>query len=177
MTARVSGNASQQETGSGHGTANTGAVAGTVLWSARLSACVTETALAAVFNVSVTAVRDWQAGSSPLADLPQPQLAALRTALHDIGADQRIVADLDTAMWCDLVIGAIADNDDIRCLLADPIASEKAFAELLAWALAGTVPDRYQCHVQGGALTDRVLAERATKALAAEGFRLAGFAA
>ena len=82
--------------------------------------------------------------SFPLTDIPAARVERLERALREAGANTRLVADLEPAIWCDLVFRAIAACDDIACMLADPAASSDAFRELLAWRVTGQVPARYR---------------------------------
>jgi transcriptional regulator with XRE-family HTH domain len=147
-------------------TARAGVVAGAVLRGARLSAGISEARLAAASGVTEDTVRSWEDGSSPLASLPLPRFEELEEVLMDARADQRIVADLATAAWCDLVIVAITGHEDASCLTADPVTSEDAFGELLTWSLAGRVPARYVPYAAvGPLLADSALVERVIQAL------------
>jgi len=119
-------------------------VAGAVLRAARLSADVTKNTLAVAVGVTRSTIRSWENGSSPLASVPAPEVQRLETALGDCGADQHLVTDLGAAVWCDLIITAMDDDEDISCLLADPITGEQSFRELLSWSLTGQVPARYR---------------------------------
>jgi hypothetical protein len=47
-------------------------------------------------------------------------------------------------MWADVVLTALADGEDVTCLLADPLAAEPGFADLVGWACAGKTPPRYR---------------------------------
>jgi DNA-binding XRE family transcriptional regulator len=132
-----------------------GIVAGAVLRSARLSAHLSQENLAAVTGVSQETVRAWEEGSSPLASVPIPRIASLEESLRASGADPNLVLDLGVAAWCDLVILAVAHHVDTSCLMADPIAVDPAFAQLLAWCLTGHVPERHQPYAENGAITDR----------------------
>jgi transcriptional regulator with XRE-family HTH domain len=155
-------------------TTHAGAVAGAVLRGARLSAGISEASLAAASGVAEDTVRSWEDGSSPLASLPLPRFESLEAALRDTGADQRIVADLAAAAWCDLIIVAITDHEDATCLTADPVTSEDAFGELLGWSLAGCVPARYVPYAAASPLlADSALVEQVVQALDAMDARLA----
>ena len=155
--------------------ARPGAVAGAVLRGARLSADISEAALATASGVSEDTIRSWEHGTSPLASVPLPLVERLEAALIASGADPRLITDLDPAAWCDLVILAIAGNDEsVTCLLADPVTSGAAFGELLAWCLAGRVPARHRPYaVLGPLLANSILTKRAIKAMDALHPRLA----
>ena len=143
-----------------------GIVAGAVLRSARLSADLSQEDLAAMTGVSEETVRAWEEGSSPLASVPLPEVATLEASLRANGADPNLIMDLGVAAWCDLVILAVADHEDTACLMADPIAVDPAFAELIAWCLTGHVPERHQPYAETRPLlTDPALIEQATKTL------------
>ena len=130
----------------------TGVVAGAVLRAARLSASLSEEQLVSGAGVSEATIRSWEDGSEALASVPVPQVDQLMAALRAADADPRLVADLDAAAWCDLIILALVDSEDASCLLADPLAREEAFGELLAWAIAGNVPVRYRPYAVKGPL-------------------------
>ena len=130
----------------------TGVVAGAVLRAARLSASLSEEQLASGTGVSEATIRSWEDGSEALASVPAPQIDQLKAALRMASADPRLVADLDAAAWCDLIILAMVDSEDASCLLADPLAREEAFGELLAWAIAGDVPARHRPYAGQGPL-------------------------
>jgi transcriptional regulator with XRE-family HTH domain len=151
----------------GHGQAGRpGIVAGAVLRSARLSAGVSQAHLAEATGVGEETVRAWEEGSSPLASVPLPLVAAVEASLRKSGASPDVIADLGAAAWCDLVILAIADHEDTTCLMADPVTNDVAFGELLAWCLSGEVPDRYRPHAEPGPLlADSALIGQATQSL------------
>src|SRR5487761_1474507 len=150
----------------GHRLTRPGLVAGAVLRAARLSARIDEASLAAAGQVAEHTVWAWERGSAPLASVPAPDLDKLQAALSDAGADPQLVADIGAAAWCDLVILAVVQNADTTCMMADPLASETAFGELLAWALAGRVPPRYEpSAIPGPLLDDLALIERVIQVL------------
>jgi transcriptional regulator with XRE-family HTH domain len=119
-------------------------VAATALRTARLSAGLSQPQLAAAIDAEVERVSAWEDGSELLADVAYPVIERLGAALAAAGADPRLVGDLTAGIWCDLVIAALADYGDASCLLADPIAAEDAFRELLAWSAGGARPERYR---------------------------------
>jgi transcriptional regulator with XRE-family HTH domain len=125
-------------------------VAGTVLKAARLSARLTQSELGEALGASEAAIAAWEDGTEPLAAVPYPIVESLETALT-ASAEPGLVTDLTAAIWCDLVITAVADTQDIDCLMADPTAAEEAFSELLAWSVNGHRPARY-CSFTGPGL-------------------------
>jgi len=129
-----------------------GVIAGAVLRSARRSAGLSPAQLTAAADVSEATVLSWDSGSSPIASVPLLQVERIEGELLAAGADHRLVADLAVAAWCDLVIQAVAGSEDISCLLADPLAREEAFGELLAWSIADQRPARYQAFANPGRL-------------------------
>jgi hypothetical protein len=144
-----------------------GIVAAAVLRAACASARMSEAFIARTSGVSEHTFHSWADGTRPLASVPVPRLERLEAALLTAGAEPALVADLATAAWCDLVLEAIAADEDTTTLLADPAASNKAFSELLAWAVTGRVPPRYLSHSPAGRLlADPAAADRAIKALA-----------
>jgi hypothetical protein len=50
--------------------------------------------------------------------LPFRDLERLKAALLEADAEPRLVADIEVAAWCDLVIAAITHNEDTSCLIA-----------------------------------------------------------
>lgn len=118
-------------------------VAGSVLRATRLSAALSRKQLATTAGVTEQTIHSFEIGREPLASLPVTQLDSLKDALRSAGAHDQLIADLEPALWCDAVLSAIAEHDDVRCLLADPLAREPAFGELIAWAVSGLAPARY----------------------------------
>ncbi|MGH3275540.1 MAG: helix-turn-helix domain-containing protein [Streptosporangiaceae bacterium] len=127
-----------------------GAVAGTALRAARLSARLTQGQLAAGISVGEASIAAWEDGADPLAEVACPVLERLESALSAAQGDPALVSDLTTAIWCDLVLAAVAGCQDISCLMADPAAAEPAFRELLAWSAGGPRPDRYRPYAGPG---------------------------
>lgn len=151
-----------------HRQSRPGVVAGAVLRAARLSANVTKSALAAAAGVTRNTMRSWENGSAPLAAVPAPDIQRLETALGAYGADQHLVSDLGAAVWCDLIVCAIADDEDASCLLADPITGERGFRELLSWSLTGQIPARYRLYfAQSPLIANPILVDRTFHSVAA----------
>lgn len=126
-----------------------GVVAGAVLRAARLSAGASESVLASAAGVTERAIRGWEDGSQALASERYWLVGELERALRAVGSDERLVADLAPAAWCDLLLVALIHRReaDVTGLLADPLARGVAFGELLAWSVAGRVPVRFRPHV------------------------------
>lgn len=143
-----------------------GTVAGTILNCARQSAALSTADLARLSGINVRTLRAWEDGRSPLSSATLPLLNGLTTALVDGGAADLLVADLETAAWCDLVIQAIRDGDDVTYLVADPAAQQESFRELMIWSVIGHVPARFRPYARPGRLTDRSLAGLVMEALA-----------
>jgi hypothetical protein len=98
-----------------------------------------------------------------------PRVDAVIAALHDAGACRLLTADLVVAAWCDLVIATVAASEDVTSLLADPIAAEKPFRELMAWCLDGRVPVRHRPYAAMGRLIgEPTLIERVRQVLSRE---------
>jgi DNA-binding XRE family transcriptional regulator len=147
-------------------TAGYESVAGAVLRSARRSARVSQARLATTCGVSAKTIQAWEDGITPLASVPMPTIEAVIAALHDAGACRLLTADLIVAAWCDLLIAAIADSEDVACLLAEPITTEAAFRELMAWCLEGHVPPRHRPYAAiGPVVRAQTLVERVRRAL------------
>jgi transcriptional regulator with XRE-family HTH domain len=129
-----------------------GILAGTVLRAARLSARLTQAQLAAAISADEATIAAWEDGLEPLATVPYPVVERLESALTGAGAGPGLVTDLTIAAWCDLVIAAIADSQDTRCLISDPVTAEEAFSELLTWSAGGCRPARYRPYAGPGPL-------------------------
>jgi transcriptional regulator with XRE-family HTH domain len=120
-----------------------GQIAGAVLRAARLSAGLSTSELAAAVDVSNTLIASWEIGAEPLASVPVPLTDRLKSALRTAGSEARLVDDLDPAAWCDLLFEAVTAEEDVTCLLADPLATEPTFTDLFTWAITGHPPARY----------------------------------
>lgn len=129
-------------------------VAGVVLQAARRSAGLSPRELAEALNLAEQTLRAWENGTEPLASVPIGQLDTLIATLRAADADPELVADIDAAAWCDVVLMTRARKEDTGCLLADPLASTRNFAELLDWVTAGNVPERYRPYASGTTFTD-----------------------
>lgn len=143
-----------------------GSVAGAVMRSARRSARASRARIAAASGVPENTIRAWETGSSPLASAPMPRVDAVIAALHDAGACRLLTADIVVAAWCDLVIATVVASEDATTLLADPLAAEKPFRELMTWCLDGRVPSRHRPYaVLGRLINEPTVIERMRQAL------------
>jgi len=144
-----------------------GAITGAVLRAARRSAGLTTARLAEIAGFSEAALRLWEYGDPPLGAEPTACLARLRAALHGAGADPQIIGDLDTAIWCDLIVTGLTDG--LCTHLDEPL--DPAVLKLLTWATAGVLPDHYLPHAHRGPLlppSDVVAIADAASCLASE---------
>ena len=140
-----------------------GAITGAVLRAARRSAGLTTARLARIAGSSEAALQLWEYGDPPLGAEPTACPARLRTALRGADADPQIIGDLETAIWCDLIVTGLTDG--LRTHLDEP--SDPAVLKLLAWAMAGVLPDHYLLHADCGPLLPpsdvRVIAHAASR--------------
>jgi transcriptional regulator with XRE-family HTH domain len=127
-------------------------VAGTALRAARLSARLTHAQLGEAIGIDERGIAEWEDGTDPLTAVPYPLLERLESGLTAASSEADLVHDLAIAIWCDLLITAIADSQDISCLLADPTAAEEAFRELLGWSIGAQRPERYRPYAGPGPL-------------------------
>jgi len=139
-----------------------GAITGAVLRAARRSAGLTTARLARIAGFSEAVLRLWEYGDPPLGAEPTACLARLCAALRGADAEPQIIGDLDTAIWCDLIVTGLTDG--LRTHLDEP--PDRAVLKLLAWATAGVLPDPYLPHAHRGPLLPpsdvRVIADAAS---------------
>jgi hypothetical protein len=121
-----------------------GAVAGAVLRAGRWSANLTVGGLAAASQTNHRRICRWERGDPQLGVESPATLAGLASALLAAQADPLIVADLGTAIWCDLVISGLTEGH--QSYLDEP--ADALVLELLAWAASGMTPVRYIPYVE-----------------------------
>jgi hypothetical protein len=93
-------------------------------------------------------------------------MEALIAALHNADACRLLTADLIVAAWCDLIIAAVGNSEDITSLLADPITAGETFGQLMAWCLEGHIPPRYRRYADSGAIvSEQALIEPIRRAM------------
>jgi hypothetical protein len=123
-------------------------IGGAVIQAARRSAHLTRPSLGRLLNMGTATVHAWENGTIPLFGLPYGQLQQLATALERAGAYVgNELGELLLSSQCDLMItGMLHGFEDYAEV--PPIEERSAAAEiareLLRWALAGQVPDRYR---------------------------------
>jgi hypothetical protein len=100
-----------------------GLAAGLALCAARLSGGLTLPALADALQVSESTISAWEDGTEPLACIPVDAVDFIKTALLAANADPELIADIDPATWCDVILMAMDSGEDTSCLLADPLAA------------------------------------------------------
>jgi transcriptional regulator with XRE-family HTH domain len=135
-----------------------GVIGGAVIQVARRSAHLTRPRLARRLNLSTATVRAWENGTIPLYCVPYGQLQHLVDTLNHAGAQVgRELGDLLLASQCDMLLaGMICGFEDYAEVppTEEHSTDAEATRELLRWALAGTVPDRYHRYASPHPLLD-----------------------
>jgi transcriptional regulator with XRE-family HTH domain len=121
-----------------------GTIGGAIVRAARKSARLSRRKLARMLSISTDTVRSWEDGTCPLFCVPYADLCRLAAAFDQAGAKVRCdVAELVLASQCDLLVTGI-----LRGFEDPPIDEDstegKAARDLLRWALAGILPERYR---------------------------------
>jgi transcriptional regulator with XRE-family HTH domain len=125
-----------------------GVIGGAIVRVARKSARMSRRKLARMLTVSPDTVRSWEDGTCALFCVPYADLCRLAAALDQAGAKVRCdVADLALASQCDLLVTGILQGFE-DCAEVPPVDENstegKAARNLLSWALAGVLPERYR---------------------------------
>ena len=127
--------------------------------AARRSAHLTRLGLARSSNVNTATVRAWESGAIPSFCLPYNQIHQLSETLsrsaacvgHELG-------ELLLASRCDLLLTGMLhgfeDYAEVPPIDEDTTDAEVA-RDLLRWALAGPVPDRYRQYAPSGPLVHK----------------------
>jgi transcriptional regulator with XRE-family HTH domain len=133
-----------------------GVIGAAVVQAARRSAHLTRRRLARLLNVRVATVRSWENGTIPLFSLPYGELQQLSETFSR--ADARVgheLSELLLASRCDLLLTGMLhgfeDYAEVPPIDEDGTEAQTA-RELLHWALAGPVPERYRQYTQLGRL-------------------------
>jgi hypothetical protein len=110
-------------------------------------------------KVSIATVRAWEDGTIPLFSVPYDRLQRLAAALNDAGAQVgHELSELLLASQCDLLITGMLhgfeDYAEVPPIEARSAEAERA-RELIRWALAGPVLDRYRRHASPQPLLDK----------------------
>jgi len=125
-----------------------GVIGGAIVRAARKSARLSRRKLAKMLTVGSDTVRSWEEGTCPLFCLPYADLCRLAAAFDQAGAKVRCdVAELVLASQCDLLMTGMLqgfeDYAEVPPVDQDSIEG-KAARDLLRWALAGVLPERYR---------------------------------
>ena len=136
-----------------------GVIGAAIIQAARRSVNLTRRRLARQLNVSVRTVRCREEGTIPLFSVPYGQLQQLAQVLDRAGAQVSTeLGDLLLASRCDLLLAGMLNGFEDYAEVP-PIDENSAEAEsardLLRWALAGHVPDRYRPHASPRRLLDK----------------------
>jgi len=125
-----------------------GVIGGAVIQAASKSARISRRKLARLLAVSPDVVRRWEDGTCPLFCVPYGGLFRLAAALDQAGAKTRCdVAELVLASQCDLLVtGMLHGTEDYAEVppVDENSAEGQAARDLLVWALAGVLPERYR---------------------------------
>ncbi|MEU6539726.1 XRE family transcriptional regulator [Streptomyces sp. NPDC047000] len=106
--------------------------------------------MAEALGVDLATWQGWETGRRPLANVKAGALLNLRRRLLAIGADPRTLQLLDPAMDADRIISATIHPDDTAPHpLADWVHTRDT-ADMIVWALNGTVPPALVCHPTPG---------------------------
>jgi len=136
-----------------------GVIGSAIVRAARKSAGIGRWKLARIIKASPRAVRSWENGTCPLFLVAYDDLGRLAAAFGQAGAKVGCdVAELMLASRCDLLIAGMLqgfeDYAEVPPIEEDSIQGEAA-RDLLRWALAGVVPQRYRAMVPARPLLTR----------------------
>lgn len=122
-----------------------GVIAGFVLKTARLTASLTQEALASALDLDVTTVQGWESGRRPLASTGAGELLRLGQYLARSGAPVPTTSNLHEAIYADLILTAGLHHDGNRIdLQSHPLASgvlRRSTVNLLTWPFTGKFPE------------------------------------
>jgi transcriptional regulator with XRE-family HTH domain len=125
-----------------------GVIGGAIVRAARKSARMSRRKLARMLTISPDTVRSWEDGTCPLFCLPYADLCRLAAAFDQAEAKVRCdAAELVLASQCDLLVTGMLrgfeDYAEVPPVDEDSTEGEAA-RDLLRWALAGVLPERYR---------------------------------
>jgi transcriptional regulator with XRE-family HTH domain len=125
-----------------------GVIGGAIIQATRKSARMSRRKLAKLLTVSPDTVRSWEDGTCALFCVPYADLCRLAAALDQAGAKVRCeVAELVLGAQCDLLVTGILqgfeDYAEVPPVDEDSTEGEAA-RDLLRWALAGVLPERFR---------------------------------
>jgi DNA-binding transcriptional regulator YiaG len=140
-------------------TSPSGVIGGAMVQAARRSARLTRLGLARSLTVGTATVRAWENGATPSFCLPYTQIQQLSEVLSRSGARAgHELGELLLASRCDLLLTGMLhgfeDYAEVPPIDEDGTEAEAA-RDLLHWALAGPVPERYRQHATPGPLLDK----------------------
>lgn len=120
-----------------------GLIAGHLLRVIREERGLTQEAAAVKLQVDLNTLRSWETGRRPLANTKVGQLRALTRRLRSLGTPPVLLDHLEVAIEADLFVAHVlleaGRGDPADHMLAGWV-STRAWSDLLAWTLAGTVP-------------------------------------
>jgi transcriptional regulator with XRE-family HTH domain len=123
--------------GGPHG--SVGAITGSVLKLARLSAGLSQERLAELLEVSLDTIQGWESGRRPMPATRAGALVDVRYELVTADANADLVAALDPAMQADWLIGQTLEPSSRAHPLARLVTTRRVH-DLLVWALVGHRP-------------------------------------
>jgi len=145
--ARLPGEAGTQATQDFLPASPPGVIGGAVIQAARKSARISRRKLARILTTSPRTVRGWENGTCPLFLVTYDELRCLAAAFDQAGAKAQCdLAELMLAAQCDLLIaGMLRGFEDYAEVppVDEDSAEGEATRDLLRWALAGVIPERY----------------------------------
>jgi transcriptional regulator with XRE-family HTH domain len=128
-------------------------IGGAVVQAARKSARMSRQKLARMLAVSLGTIRSWEDGTCPLFCVRYHDLCRLAAAFDEAGVKVRCdVAELVLASQCDLLLtGMLQGFEDYAEVppIDEDSAQGEAARDLLRWALAGILPERYRPFAHG----------------------------
>jgi hypothetical protein len=133
-----------------------GVIGGAIIQAARRSARTSRKKLARMLAVSPGTVRGWEDGTCPLFCVPYHDIYRLAAAFDHAGAKMPCdVAELVLASQCDLLLtGMLQTLEDYAEVppIDEDSAEGEAARDLLRWALAGILPERYRLYAPARSL-------------------------
>ncbi|MEV4217168.1 helix-turn-helix domain-containing protein [Nonomuraea sp. NPDC049725] len=124
--------------------AREGRISGYALKIIRESAGLTQERFAERMAVDITTIQGWESGRRPLMAISTGAYLSLRHALLRLGAQFRLLMQLDMALEADRFVGyVLSAKADKPSAVDHPLASwviTRPFTDLVAWPFTATVP-------------------------------------